>query len=87
MYFKVGFRTLFFEIPVRAETALGVRRHEPSEKYFLAKISVVMSARALHVLRIGIIAFSSLGMKLNIRQISSAGRSRSDRAITTKVGC
>jgi hypothetical protein len=79
---KVGFRNLFFEIPVRAETFLGVRDHEPNEKNSLAKISVVLIARALHVLRTGIIA---LGMKLSARLISSAGRSGSDGAIATKV--
>lgn len=82
---KVGFRNLFFEIPIIAETVLRVRRHEPCEKYFLAKISVVLSARALHVSRTGMIAFSSLGMKLSVRSISSTGRPGSDRTIATKV--
>ena len=85
MCFKVGFRNLFFEIPVRAETALRVKRHEPHEKYSLAKISVVLSARALQFSRTGMIAFSSLGMKLSAWLISSTGRSGSDRAIATKV--
>ena len=85
MSFKVGFRNLFFEIPVRAETFLRVRRHKPREKYIFAKISVVLNARALHVSRTGMIACSSLGMKLSVWLISSTGRSGSDRAIATKV--
>ena len=63
---KAGFRNLFFEIPVRAETVLRVRGHEPGGGYSLAKISAVLSARALHVLRTDIIAYSSLGMKLSV---------------------
>lgn len=82
---KVGFRNSFFEIPVRAETFLRVRRHEPLEKYSLAKISVVLSARALHVSRTGMIAFSLIGMKLSVCSISSTERSGSDRTIATRV--
>ena len=85
MSFKAGFRNLFFEIPVRARIVLRVRGHEPNEKYSLANIPVVLSARALHVSRTCIIAFFSLGIKLSIWLISSTGRSGSDRAIATKV--
>jgi hypothetical protein len=85
MCFKVGFRNLFFEIPVRAKTVLRVRRYEPCEKYFLTKISVVLSARALHVSWTSMIAFSSLRMKLSLRLMSSTGRSRSNRTIATKA--
>lgn len=67
MSFKAGFRNLFFEILVRAETVLRVTGHELDEKYCLAKSSVVLNARALHVSRTCMIASSSLGMKLNIR--------------------
>jgi len=64
--FKAGFRNLFCEIPVRAETVLRVRGHELGGGYSLAKISAVLSARALHVPRTDMIAYSSLGMKLSV---------------------
>jgi len=50
-------------------------------KYCLANISFVLNARFLHVSWTCMIAFSSLGMKLRIRTITSDGRSGSDGAM------
>ena len=59
---------------VKAEAVLGVRFHELREKYVLMKISVVLSARVLHVPRTFMIAFSLIVMKLSVCVILSLSR-------------
>lgn len=60
--------------------------NEPVEKYSLAKISIVLSAKVLHISRTCMIAWSSLGMNSIISSISFTGRCGSSTAIADESG-